>query len=143
MISDKTHVNIPRELEEGAVIHTNLTQAIIITTDDKVRLCLSRHFYLLQGKTQWATPAGILITLFATLGTADFKPTLGRPAAFWEAFFSLGALAAAAWLCISLARSIRCWKRGSLDGLVAMLKAEDVREKRPESIPAANVATLQ
>lgn len=93
---------IDNDLFENSIIHKNISQEVIITTVDKIRLCLHDYKDTLKAQTDWVAPAGILITLVATLSAADFKLFLGLNSDVWKALFIFGSIMSA----ISLIRAL-------------------------------------
>ncbi len=57
----ESFVNIPSK------VYRNLSQEVIITTEDKVKLCLIEHLKKMENKKEWLIPLGILIPLIITL----------------------------------------------------------------------------
>jgi len=54
-------------------VSLNVSQNLIITTEDKVRLCLSEHLDRMQKRRGWIAPLGILVTILLTLITSTFR----------------------------------------------------------------------
>lgn len=93
-------VNVNSEIEH---IHLNVNQTIIITTEDKVRLCLSSHVDNLQRKYDWIAPFGISLATVTSLTTADFTDFI-LTAELWNAIFVLISIATLLWLIWALYR---------------------------------------
>lgn len=81
--SDKA---INKGLIKNSRIHTNLAQEVIVTTEDKVRLCLNDYLSKISKKNAWIAPFGILITIVITLISTNFKSFLFS-ADTWIAIF--------------------------------------------------------
>jgi hypothetical protein len=90
-----------KKLTTPAKVHANVEQEIIVTTEDKIRLCLMKHLSKVEKKGMWIAPAGILMTLIITFITADFKVFL-FPAATWAAVFIMSTLLTVIWLLYSI-----------------------------------------
>lgn len=86
-------------------VHTNIDQELIVTTEDKVRLCLNTHLHRAERRREWIAPLGLLISVIGMFVSADFKNAAGLSAAEWRAFFFVSGLISAGWLlyAISLA----------------------------------------
>ena len=82
-------------------VNMNLSQKVIVTTEDKIRLCLEKYLKDLENKKEWIIPASILITILAVLITADFKNLLFNRE-FWQALFVLAGIICFIWLIYSL-----------------------------------------
>jgi len=85
-------------------IHVNVTQAVIVTTEDKVELCLNRHMKQLESRQAWVAPFGILLALGTTLLTSSFKDFI-LPAQAWHALFILAGIGSLVWLVASVLRA--------------------------------------
>jgi hypothetical protein len=94
------HVVTPQMMQDED-IHVNVHQQLIITTEDKVLLCLQKHLESMNRRQAWVAPAGILVSLALTLLTANFK-NAGLPANTWQALFVLSLVVCLGWLARSL-----------------------------------------
>lgn len=99
--------------------HINATQEGIITTEDKVRLCLNEHLRHMEKKQAWIAPLGILLTIVLTLITTDFKGALGLDASTWRALFIVAAILCAFWLASAVWQALHSVES---DDIVEMLK---------------------
>jgi hypothetical protein len=104
--------------------HANLAQELIVTTKDKIELCLLHHQEELQIQREWTTPFGILVAVLMTLLTADFKDGLGLKKEVWQAIFLMAAATSGVWFVYAVARAVRVWWRGtgSIDSIISELK---------------------
>jgi hypothetical protein len=93
-----------RALAKPAELYINLEQKIIVTNEDKVRLCLSEHLKKMQKKGGWIAPLGILIPIVLALIASNFKD-FGLNATVWQAIFVIAGIAAFVWLVYSLVRA--------------------------------------
>ena len=123
-------MDLAKELAKGVVVHRNLQQEIIVTTTDRMRLCLMRHQAILSGRTAWIAPLGILSALVGVLVAADFRDRLFLDKDQWKLIFTIGIGASAVWLLFSLLHSGRnlwvSWKKGAegtVDDILNELKA--------------------
>lgn len=92
-----------------------------MVTDDRLRVRLLEFLKAHASRKDWIGPASVLISLVATLVTADFKDKwLSKDS--WTALFVFAAIAAGAWLVTTLL-AMRNNKLG-LDDLVSNLKAD-------------------
>jgi len=109
-------------LVDVSEIHLNVQQALLITTEDRVRLHLSSHLKNVEKKRSWIAPLGVLLTIIVTLVTARFKEDspLFSPST-WEAIFVMTGLLSFGWLIYSLWQA---WQSESMDDLIERLKRE-------------------
>ena len=91
-------VNVRDELSKNLVIHKNVKQDIIITTEDKIKLVLINTRKILISQRDWWTPLGLVTPLVTTICTADFKETLGFNKDHWQAVFVMMSIFSAGWL---------------------------------------------
>ena len=99
-------------------VHLNVSQEVIITTEDKIRICLSEHLKLMEKKRAWIAPLGILIAIVVTLVTSTFRD-IGLDAATWRAIFVIAGILSFGWLIWSIKEG---WKSKKLEDIVAELK---------------------
>lgn len=107
-----------RAMTEELVTHTNVKQELVITTVDKLKLCLLEHKDHLYSRREWLGPAGILLALVATLVAADFTTTLGLDAPTWHALFLLSAIFAAGFTVVLAIRAVKSVTSGGIDTLI-------------------------
>lgn len=88
---------INNELIKDLKVHTNLTQEVIVTTEDKIRICLINYLNKLTGKKEWIAPFGILITIIIALLTTNFKKFYFN-ADTWTAVFIIAGALCLIWL---------------------------------------------
>ena len=97
---------VERLIRESKV-HANVAQDLIITTKDRLKLCLIEHRELQQIKQAWAVPLGILAPIVLTLVTADFKRMLGIEGDTWRAIFIVFGAISLFWLVRDAVRAFR------------------------------------
>jgi hypothetical protein len=69
-----------------SVVHSNLSQQIVLTSEDKLRLSLTKHLSRMEKRRAWITPLGILLTIVIVFPTTRFQAFL-LSAQTWEAVF--------------------------------------------------------
>ncbi|ABA56698.1 hypothetical protein Noc_0165 [Nitrosococcus oceani ATCC 19707] len=101
MTKDRSDNEDKRTLVEQLVsverISFNVTQSVIVTTEDKIRLSLSSYLQNAKRRSDWIAPASLLIAILATLVTATFNDFI-LSGATWKAVFIIVGLGAAIWL---------------------------------------------
>ena len=126
------------ELEELAgdfKIHKNLTQDVILTTQDKLRLALIEHRDLLSSKREWISAGSLALSLLSTILLTTFQDKLGLSADTWRALYGLFFSLALVWLITSLVNLVKNRKRREIDYLIKEIKTmgqqeEDIRHRR-------------
>ena len=100
--------------------YLNLGQGTIVTTEDRVQLCLQNAIDRLDAKRKWWTPSALLVTLVLALTTAEFKEQFAISAATWQAFFLFLALSSLIWTVMAI------WKakgvKVSVESIVSEIK---------------------
>lgn len=105
-------------LVEVEKVHIKLSEEVIITTEDKVRLCLGEHLKRIEKKKGWIAPLGILMTIILTLVTASFRDALFEAVA-WKYFFIFAGVASFVWLGLAVKEAFHSEK---LEDVVSELK---------------------
>ena len=78
---------------QDSVVHTNIGQEYIVTTADKVELCLTRHKSSLEDKRKWLIPFSALLSIASVIATTGFETRFGVEASVWQGvFWTLGGL---------------------------------------------------
>lgn len=103
-------------------VHLNVSQKLIIITEDKVRIHLSNHLTTVEKRKGWIAPLGILLTIIVCLVTSNFKTeNILFDAPTWKAIFIISGVLSAGWLAYSI---IQAWRSESMDELIERLKKE-------------------
>lgn len=95
-----------KERDRKSDIHLNIDQQYIITTEDKIKIALSKLVDRLEKKGRWKTPLAILITIITALLSATFNAFLFS-AIIWRTIFVLGAMLSFCWIIYTLWKSRR------------------------------------
>jgi hypothetical protein len=90
-------LQIDDSLLKSATVHTNLTQDVIVTTEDKLMLALIRQGEYIRAKRDWVTPFSVMLAVLASLAAADFKDFANIPAASWKAIFIVIGVSSGIW----------------------------------------------
>lgn len=102
-------------------VHQNVTQELVVVTEDKIRICLSNYKDRIGSKRAWIAPLGILLTIIIAFPTTDFKEQFEIPASTWQAFFMFVGLASFIWL---LTTTKAAFQSAKLDDVISDLKKE-------------------
>ena len=109
-----------QQVRRTNTIHWNLEQDTIITTEDKLSLCLYKNIDRLDVKRKWWTPSALLVTLVLALTTAEFKDQFAIPAATWQAFFLLLVVVTVLWTVVAIWKATRV--KVSVESIVSEIK---------------------
>jgi hypothetical protein len=99
-------------------VHTNIQQELIVTTEDKLTLCLNEALQQLAVSSSWTTPPGIVITLAVVFPTAAFQDWI-IPALSWKTIFINALLLACVWFIASVRH---CRNSPSVQSIIERLK---------------------
>jgi len=82
------NLNLGNEILEGTEVSTNVKQQIIVVPKDRAKLILKEYEEQQKGKVDWVSPIALVITILATLLTADFKDKVfGLDKGIWQGLF--------------------------------------------------------
>ena len=84
-------------IQQTSKVHFNLEQEFILTTDDKIRICLTDHLSRMEKRTSWIAPLGVLLAILVVFPTTTFKSFIVS-AETWEAIFIISAILSFVWL---------------------------------------------
>lgn len=93
--------SIGSQLVEVSDVHLNVNQEVVITTEDKMRLCLTQHLNRMERKRAWIAPFGVFIAIITALASATFIDTFLK-ADTWKAIFILSGLISFVWLLLTI-----------------------------------------
>jgi hypothetical protein len=116
-------------MQDTSKVYSNLGQEIIITTEDKIRLCLMKHLSQMEKRNAWIAPLGILLTIAIVFPTTTFRDFFFLTADTWKAIFVISGLISAAWLIRTL------WEArvsSSLTDVVINIKASGIMPTPPQ-----------
>lgn len=124
MTDQKTsQIDLTKAMTDELVAYQNVRQELVITTVDKLKLCLIEHKDHLRARREWLAPAGLLVSLVTTLVAADFHDALGLPKASWIAIYVLAAFASAIATVVLVIKALATLRKSSLDQLIDKIAA--------------------
>ena len=120
-----SNINLNEGLTRQMTVYTNLTQEIIVTNTDKVKLILNEHHHIIKKKIEWISPLGIFISVLTTLLTAKFDETkLGISPQIWQSIFIVSCIASFLWSIRLGIHAICYFKKGTVDQCIEKLKID-------------------
>ena len=99
-------------------IFPNLNQQVIMTTEDRLRICLIENLKKAEKKYDWIAPLGILIAIIISFVTSSFKDVV-LSSQTWEAIFIIGGIASFIWLIVALKHA---FVKINLDHIISDIK---------------------
>ena len=91
------HITAVENMVTVERVSLNISQSVIVTTEDKVRLSLESYIKKQNRRSEYIAPLSLLIAIIATLATADFHDFL-LDSATWKAMFVITGIIALGWL---------------------------------------------
>src|SRR5512140_3171047 len=75
------------DLKSEVIIHKNLTQDVLLTTEDKMKLALIEYRDVLTARSEWLSAAVLVLSFLSSLLLSDFKDVGPISAATWQAIY--------------------------------------------------------
>ena len=119
-------------IQKESKVYLNVGQEFIVTTDDKIRLCLSDHLSRMEKRRAWITPLGILLTILIVFPTTTFRAFIFS-AETWQAIFIICAVVLFGWLLHSV---LQARVSTSIDDVMADIKRTAVVHEAEDAIPS-------
>lgn len=110
----------PSCLPKNDKVHINISQEVIITTEDKIRLSLQKYIQARSIKSDWVTPLSLLVTFLLVFTTTDFHGNFLFPGDVWKGIFVVLMFSSIAWLIFSIVYSVR--NRITIDCFIREIK---------------------
>jgi len=102
-------------------------QQYIVTTSDRLKLCLLENLKRAEKKHDWVAPFGVLLAIITSFVTATFRDAF-LPAKTWEGVFILLGVGSFVWLSISLKGALY---KIDIDNIIKEIQNEEKRPKQP------------
>jgi uncharacterized membrane protein YciS (DUF1049 family) len=90
------HITAVENMVTVERVSLNISQSVIVTTEDKVRLSLESYIKKQNRRLEYIAPFSLLIAIIATLTTADFHDFL-LDSATWKAMLVITGIIALGW----------------------------------------------
>jgi hypothetical protein len=120
-----SEIQLDQELLKNSTIHKNVGQEFVITTVDKVKLCLREHKEILTSRMEWLAPLGVFLALLTTLVAADFKDAFSLSKQDWRAIFIVGTIVSFLWLLRCIYRAVKFWNKADEENFIKALKSSE------------------
>lgn len=118
-----TNIEFEKEFSARLTVHKNIGQEVIVTTVDKVKICLMENRECLSAQKEWVTPLSLFIALVTTLAAADFREFVFEPAV-WQAIYILSSLVTFFWTLDKVRAAWTLRSKASIETIVTSLKAQ-------------------
>ena len=112
------------DLKSEVIIHKNLTQDVLLTTEDKLKLALIEYRETLASRTEWLGAGTLALSFLSTLLLSSFKDVGPLSATTWQAVYFIFFLLSFARFINSLVKMYQNRKKAKIDYLICQLKKE-------------------
>jgi hypothetical protein len=103
--------------------------SVIITTEDKLKLCLQQYVSDTERSKEWIAPLSLLVGLLLALVTADFHDAM-LSASTWQAIFIISSVLSFFWLMASLRRA---FGNRTIDDLIKEIQSDAATDSNSRS----------
>jgi hypothetical protein len=116
----------PIHIEAGnRKIYSNIDQDFIYISTDRVRIIFEEYRKIIKRKIEWATPVGGIVSVLASIMTADFNiETFVVAPTIWEIIYSLILIGLLIWLGVYVYNGIKYRKKGTVEQFIEELKGK-------------------
>ena len=102
-------------------LYVNVSQQVIITTEDKIKLCLNKHIKLAEKRREWVAPFTLMIAIITIFITSTFKSFLFSSET-WQAIFTIIGLGSLIWFGMTIKNA---FKKINIDIIIYEMKLGD------------------
>lgn len=91
--------NLSRLILNNSTVKSALGETVIVSTEDKIRICLMNYLKDVAEKKEWQVPLGLFLSVLLTFLTTDFKDSFGISKENWKIIFFGAESIFFVWLC--------------------------------------------
>src|SRR5687767_5931342 len=110
-------LDVSAAMTDGLVVRHNVRQEVILTTVDKLELCLIKERDSISSSREWIGAGAFTVSLFTTLVAADFKDAWLK-APVWQAIYVMATGAGLIWTLLLGWKAYKVRGSGGINGLV-------------------------
>ncbi len=97
----------PYCLPKDDKVHINISQEVIITTEDKIRLSIHKYVHARSIRSDWVSPLLLLVTFLLVFTTTDFHNNFLFSGDVWKGIFIVLMFSSIAWMIFAVVYSFR------------------------------------
>jgi len=116
------------DLKSEVIIHKNLTQDVLLTTEDKMKLALIEYRDVLTARSEWLSAAVLVLSFLSSLLLSDFKDVGPISAATWQAIYFIFLMLAVVRFVNVVVKMYQYRKRARIDWVISKIKQSDGNE---------------
>ena len=113
------------DLKSEVIIHKNLTQDVLLTTEDKMRLALIEYRDVLTARSEWLSAAVLVLSFLSSLLLSNFKDVGPISAATWQAIYFIFLVLAIVRFLNIVIKMYQYRKRARIDFVIDKIKQTD------------------
>jgi len=123
------------DLRSEVIIHKNLTQDVLLTTEDKMKLALIEYREILTARGEWLSAAVLTLSFLSSLLLTEFKNVGPISAATWQATYFIFFLLALIRFINILVKMFQNRHKARIDYLINRIKKTDGIEAEIRETP--------
>ena len=120
------------DLNSDVIIHKNLTQDVLVTTEDKMKLTLIEYRETLASRSEWLGAATLAFSFLSTLLLTTPKNTGPISGSTWQAVYFIFFLLAFARFVNILVKMYKNRKRATINYVIKKIKQSGSQEEDGE-----------
>lgn len=126
------------DLKSEVIIHKNLTQDVLLTTEDKMKLALIEYRDVLSARGEWLSASVLVLSFLSSLLLSNFKDVGPISASTWQAVYLIFLIMAVVRFLNIVIKIYQNRKRARIDFVIDKIKQADGIEpvmKKPGKPP--------
>ncbi len=120
------------DFQGEVIIHKNLSQDVVLTTEDKLRLALIQHRETLNSRAEWIGAGTLALSFLSSLLLTNFKDIGPLKAPTWQAIYFIFFVLALVRFVNILVRMYQNRKKATIDYVIKRIKQSGSQEEDGE-----------
>jgi hypothetical protein len=116
------------DLKSDVIIHKNLTQDVLLTTEDKMKLTLIEYREILASRSEWLGAATLALSFLVTLLFNTFKDIGPLKAATWQAIYAIFFILSFGRFVMVVFKMYKNRKKASINYIIRKIKQSGSQE---------------
>jgi hypothetical protein len=117
------------DFKSEVIVHKNLTQDVLLTTEDKLKLALIEYRETLSSRTEWFGALVLTLSFMSSLLLTTFKDVGPLSATTWQAIYFIFFLLALYRFISTVVKMYQNRKKAKIDYLIRQIKKEGIPEE--------------
>jgi hypothetical protein len=116
------------DLKSDVIIHKNLTQDVLLTTEDKMKLTLIEYREILASRAEWLGAGVLALSFLSTLLFTGFKDIGPLKASTWQAIYAIFFILSFGRFVMVLVKMYQNRKKASINYIIRKIKQSNSQE---------------